>query len=206
MKLVYIDPPFDVGADFSFDIEIGDETLTKEPSVIEDVAYRDTWGQGTDSFISMIYERLSLVKDILAPDGSLYVHCDWRVNSFIRLILNEVFGADHFVNEITWRRTRTHNDAKSWAAIADTLFYYSKAEDFIWNPQFAPQSEDDVEVRYRFSDPNGKRYRLGPIDSPNPIPSVTSVAWAAMPRRSPRNTSAPSDAARSRRASSPGCP
>ncbi len=76
IKLIYIDPPFDVGADFSMDIEIGGETLTKKPNVLEEIAYRDTWGKGADSFISMIYERLVLMRDLLAEDGSIYVHCD----------------------------------------------------------------------------------------------------------------------------------
>ena len=81
LKLIYIDPPFDVGADFSMKVEIGEDALTKKPNVLEELAYRDTWGKGTDSFIAMIYERLSLMKDLLADDGSTYVHCDWRVNS-----------------------------------------------------------------------------------------------------------------------------
>jgi len=180
LKLIYIDPPFDVGADFSMDIEIGgdpstgsgSETFTKKPNILEEIAYRDTWGKGADSFIAMIYERLVLMRDLLAEDGSIYVHCDWRVNAFIRLALNEVFDGRQFVNEITWRRTRTHNDAKSWAAIADTIFHYSKSDQLIWNPQYIAQTDEDVEVRYRFTDPDGRRYRLGPIDSPNPRPNM----------------------------------
>ena len=81
LKLIYIDPPFDVGADFSMDIEIGDDTFTKKPNILEEIAYRDTWGKGADSFISMIYERLALMHDLLAEEGSIYVHCDWRVTS-----------------------------------------------------------------------------------------------------------------------------
>jgi adenine specific DNA methylase Mod len=83
IKLIYIDPPFDVGADFSMDIEIGDDTFTKNPNVLEELAYRDTWGKGADSFISMIYERLIIMRDLLADDGSIYVHCDYRVNGYI---------------------------------------------------------------------------------------------------------------------------
>lgn len=83
IKLIYIDPPFDVGADFSMDIEIGEDTFTKKPNILEEIAYRDTWGKGADSFISMIYERLVLMRDLLAEDGSIYVHCDWRVNAHI---------------------------------------------------------------------------------------------------------------------------
>jgi len=172
IKLIYIDPPFDVGADFSMDIEIGGDTFTKKPNILEEIAYRDTWGKGADSFISMIYERLILMRDLLAEDGSIYVHCDWRVNGYVRLVLNEVFGIDKFINEITWRRTRTHNDAKSWAAIADTIFHYSKNSQFIWNPQYIAQADKDVDTRYRFSDSDGRRYRLGPIDSPNPRPNM----------------------------------
>ena len=100
LKLIYIDPPFDVGADFSMDITIGDgneeESFVKKPSVIEEIAYRDTWGKGSDSFIAMIYERLKLMHNLLADDGSIYVHCDWRVNSYLRLVLDEIFGTDRF--------------------------------------------------------------------------------------------------------------
>src|SRR5450759_2587564 len=104
LKLIYIDPPFDVGADFSMDIEIGGETFHKEPNLLEQIAYRDTWGRGADSFIAMIYERLILRRDLLTPDGSIYVHCDWRVNSLLRSVLDEIFGTDQFLNEILWRR------------------------------------------------------------------------------------------------------
>jgi hypothetical protein len=102
LKLIYIDPPFDVGADFSMDIEVGGDTFTKKPGIIEEIAYRDTWGKGADSFIAMIYERLILMRELLAEDGSIYVHCDWRVNSYIRLALDEVFGKENFRNEIIW--------------------------------------------------------------------------------------------------------
>src|SRR5664280_1963682 len=74
LKLIYIDPPFDVGADFSMDIEIGGHTFTKKPTILEEIAYRDTWGKGADSFIAMIYERLILMRDLLTEDGSIYVH------------------------------------------------------------------------------------------------------------------------------------
>jgi adenine specific DNA methylase Mod len=112
LKLIYIDPPFDVGADFSMDIEIGGDTFTKKPNILEEIAYRDTWGRGADSFIAMISERLALMRDLLAQDGSIYVHCDWRVNSYIRLVLGEIFGIDQFLNEIIWQRTSAHGDSQ----------------------------------------------------------------------------------------------
>ena len=104
LKLIYIDPPFDVGADFSMDIEIGGDTFTKKPNVLEELAYRDTWGKGADSFIAMIYERLVLMRDLLAEDGSIYVHCDWRMEAYIRNVLEEVFGRDRFMNTLVWLR------------------------------------------------------------------------------------------------------
>ena len=100
IKLIYIDPPFDVGADFSMDIEIGEETFTKNANILEEIAFRDTWGKGTDSFISMIYERLILMRDLLSEDGSIYVHCDWHVGFYIKYALDEVFGKNNFCNQI----------------------------------------------------------------------------------------------------------
>ena len=135
IKLIYIDPPFDVGADFSMDIEIGGETLTKKPGVLEELAYRDTWGKGADSFIAMIYERLVLMRDLLAEDGSIYVHCDWRVSGYIRLVLDEVFGKDNFRNECIWRYSGWRRaDNYQFSRKHDTIFYYTKSdENWVYN-------------------------------------------------------------------------
>ncbi|HEY5521927.1 MAG TPA: site-specific DNA-methyltransferase [Desulfuromonadaceae bacterium] len=134
IKLIYIDPPFDVGADFSMDIEIGDNTFTKKPNILEEIAYRDTWGKGADSFIAMIYERLVLMRDLLAEDGSIYVHCDYRMNGHLRLVLDEVFGSENYRNEIVAKRKtknlQTQFDRVKQLNIAtDSIFWYSKAPD-----------------------------------------------------------------------------
>lgn len=102
LKLIYIDPPFDVGADFSMDIEIGGETFHKEPNILEQIAYRDTWGRGADSFIAMLYERLALMRDLLAADGSIYVHMNQDMAPLVRCILDEVFGRENHLNDIIW--------------------------------------------------------------------------------------------------------
>jgi adenine-specific DNA-methyltransferase len=159
LKLIYIDPPFDVGADFSMDIEIGDETFTKKPNILEEIAYRDTWGKGADSFISMIYERLILMRDLLAEDGSIYVHCDWRVNFYVRCVLHEVFGTPQFKAQITWKRTSSHSDSKFFPYVADTILFFSRGDRVIFNPQSEPLNEDYVETKYRFQDADGRRYR-----------------------------------------------
>ena len=123
LKLIYIDPPFDVGADFSMKLEIGDDELTKKPNVLEELAYRDTWRQGADSFIAMIYERLCLMRDLLAEDGSIYVHCDWRVSSYLRLVLDEVFGKKNFVNNIIWSY-RSGGASKKDLYLGNTMTYF----------------------------------------------------------------------------------
>lgn len=166
LKLIYIDPPFDVGADFSMDIEIGGETFHKEPNLLEQIAYRDTWGRGADSFIAMIYERLILMRDLLANEGSIYVHCDWRVNAHIRACLDEIFGKENHRNEITWRRANAHNDPGRFGVITDTLHYYGKSERNIWNDIFVPYSQEYLDSHWKQTDENGRRYRLIPLDAP----------------------------------------
>jgi len=136
LKLIYIDPPFDVGADFSMDIEIGGETFHKEPNLLEQIAYRDTWGRGADSFIAMIYERLILMRDLMHSEGSIYVHCDWRVNFYVRSILHEIFGTPQFKAQITWKRTSSHSDSKFFPYIADTILFFSRGDKSIFNPKF----------------------------------------------------------------------
>lgn len=130
LKLIYIDPPFDVGADFSMDIEIGGETFTKDPNILEEIAYRDTWGKGADSFVAMIYERLSLMHDLLAKDGSIYVHCDWRVTSYIREVLDELFGKENIRNELIWTFTGPGSPGmKQYNRKHNTIYWYSKSKE-----------------------------------------------------------------------------
>ena len=146
LKLVYIDPPFDVGADFSLSVEVGGEDISKEPSVVEEIAYRDTWGRGRDSFLSMIIERLRLIHSLLAEDGSIYVHCDWRLSGAMRLVLDEVFGTEHFRNEIAWCYTSPGRSPSRYKPCHDTIFYYAKGSDPVWtNPQQA-LAEDTLKV------------------------------------------------------------
>ena len=94
IDLIYIDPPFDVGADFTMKIAIGDEkeSTVKAPSIIEDIAYKDMWGKGVNSYLHTMYERFSCMKELLSETGTIYVHLDWRMNSSVRLLLDEIFG------------------------------------------------------------------------------------------------------------------
>lgn len=141
LKLIYIDPPFDVGADFSMDIEIGGETFHKEPNLLEQIAYRDTWGRGADSFISMIYERLILMRDLMHPEGSIYVHCDWRVSAYMRAALDEVFGRDALRNHLLWLYSGGGVSRTEMPKKHDDIFWYSKGESWTYNPIYREYSE-----------------------------------------------------------------
>ena len=167
IKLIYIDPPFDVGADFSMDIEIGDEQFTKEPSVLEELAYRDTWGKGADSFIAMIYERLNLMKDLLTDDGSIYVHCDYRVSAYMKLVLDEIFGVNNFGNEIIWKRSNPKsNISNKFAQTTDTIYRYSKTENFLYDQLYSEHDKEYIESAYKYTDSMGQ-YRLLPLLNPS---------------------------------------
>jgi len=175
LKLIYIDPPFDVGADFSMDIEIPSsdgtsDTFTKKPNILEEIAYRDTWGKGADSFIAMIYERLVLMRDLLAEDGSIYVHCDWRVNSYIRAVLNELFGDTCLVSEIIWRRSTSTGSSKAisnkFPANHDTILFFSRISGkHKYERQYIPYSEEYLK-RFKHDDKDGKGlYRISDLNT-----------------------------------------
>ncbi len=176
LKLIYIDPPFDVGADFSVDIEIGGETFHKEPNLLEQIAYRDTWGRGADSFISMIYERLILMRDLLSADGSLYVHCDWRVSTYMRLAIEEVFGRDAYRNEIIWQRTNAHNETGQYGRVHDTIHFATKCPDgYIWHPDSIPFSEEQI-GRYK-KDQAGRYFTTQDLTAPRPNSASGKFEW-----------------------------
>ena len=161
IKLIYIDPPFDVGADFSMNVEIGDSSYEKKPNVLEHIAYRDTWGKGSDSFLSMIFERLLLMRDLLSEDGSIYVHCDWRLNSSIRLVMDEIFGIDNFRREIIWTMSAASGfkgKVDNYVRGHDSIIYYSKSKNPIFNKPFLPYSESQLK-RFSNVDEDGRRYK-----------------------------------------------
>ncbi|HUN18964.1 MAG TPA: site-specific DNA-methyltransferase [Caldisericia bacterium] len=171
LKLIYIDPPFAVGADFGYDISVGDDSVTKRQSVIEEIAYRDTWGKGLSSYLTMMYERLKLMHSLLADDGSIYVHCDWRVNSTLRIILEEIFGSDKQINEIIWKRsTATGLASKRCGVLHDTILWFGKNNDYLFNMQYHAY-EDKYLDRAR-KDENGRMYIPIPTGNPGFRPNL----------------------------------
>jgi DNA modification methylase len=173
VDLIYIDPPFDVGADFSMSVPIGDgaELTVKDQSVLEMVAYRDMWGKGTDSYLHMLFERLALMRDLLTDQGTIFVHVGWGVSHYVKALLDDIFGSERFVNQVIWKRQTAHSDigqgSQHMGRIHDVILLYTKGETFTWNMQYQPYSEDYVRDFYKHVDPNtGRRYRLSDTTGP----------------------------------------
>lgn len=179
VDLVYIDPPFDSRQDYKVRIAVGDDSasadqdLSKLGSVIEEKAYRDTWGKGEDSYLQMLYERLILLRELLSDRGSLFLHLAPNVSHLARVLLDEIFGADNFRAEIIWQRTGAKGDARrKFGSVHDVIAQYSKSPNAIF---VAVRRESDPEYLERFTldDHDGRGlYMTVPIDSPNPRPNL----------------------------------
>jgi len=160
VNLIYIDPPFATGADFSFTATIpeSDESFTKEPSMIEQKAYRDTWGKGLDGYLQWFYETVVLLRELLTDDGSLYVHLDWHVDHYAKAVLDEVFGGENFQNEICWKRATSGSAkarAKKFGADHDVIYFYSKGLVPKFNQVYFPYPEEEIQKRFRNRDDKG---------------------------------------------------
>jgi len=167
IDLIYIDPPFNTGEDFNFcdEVKIGDSIYEKELPVNERLAYTDTWSRGLDSFLDMIFPRLQLMNKLLSETGSIYVHCDWRVNSHLRVILDEIFGRDQFNNEICWHYSGWNKKLKrSFERRHDSILFYSKNGNPRFNSFFQPWASKDEYVKVRkqkvHTDEDGREYVL----------------------------------------------
>ena len=134
IDLIYIDPPFDSKADYRTKIHLPSGDIESKPTVIEQFAYSDTWKNGTSSYLQMIVPRLILMRELLSEQGSIYVHIDWHVGHYVKVIMDEIFGKENFVNEIVWKRADAHNDPHRYGVIHDVLLFYSKSDGgYTWN-------------------------------------------------------------------------
>ena len=161
VDLIYIDPPFATGADFSYEVEIGDVTLEKLPGSIEELAYRDTWRDGMGSYCQMMYERLIIANDLLAPTGSIYLHCDDTADAHLRMIMDTIFGTINFRNEISWKKYvgRKNNAKNKFNTQHDLLILYAKSDNATFHGIMLPHSEKEIENEYKYVDEEGRKYR-----------------------------------------------
>src|SRR3990172_9582964 len=197
VNLIYIDPPFDTGADFSFTATVPDNpdtaeddsfAFTKEPSIIEQKAYRDTWGRGLDSYLQWFYETAVMLHELLAENGSIYVHLDWHVSFYAKLALDELFGSENFQSEIVWKRKDSNKAGTTLATVTDTILFYSKSERPIWNQQFLPYSEDRLQKAYKFTDEKNRRYALSDLMAPGDRKGTKAdFVWKGIRPRSGRH-------------------
>jgi adenine-specific DNA-methyltransferase len=173
IDLIYIDPPFATGADFSFAAEVGEggAEISKERSAIEEKAYRDTWAAGIDSYLQMLCTRIRLIYDLLSPEGSFYFHIDPNLAPHVRMMLDDIFCSGGFVNEIIWKRQSAKSGSfeglGQYGRIHESILFYTKSDRWIWNQQFTDYTEDYKDTWYKYIDEKTKRrYRLSDLTAP----------------------------------------
>lgn len=179
VDLVYIDPPFMVQGDFradnAIDIALDEDAhveAKKEPSLVEILAYRDTWRQGLDSFLSMLRPRLILLKELLADSGSIYVHLDWHAVHYVKVLMDEIFGYDRFSNEVIWKRRSGYMGTfNKLGSVTDTLLVYAAGASPYFKEQTTAHDPEYIR-RFKFRDSSGRLYRLDNLTSPNPRPNL----------------------------------
>ena len=182
VDLIYIDPPFDSKADYRTKVTLPGLDLQQKPTIVEQFAYADTWEEGTISYLKMIYPRLILMKELLSEKGSIYVHIDWHIGAYMKIILDDIFGKDNFVNEIVWYYRRWNIASSSFATNHDTLFYYGRNKsNRTYNQLYIPKSEKSSAQGKSWKsiiDENGVRHSIM-TDEPTkgvPMPDVWDIS------------------------------
>lgn len=183
VDLVYIDPPFMVQSDFradnAIDIEIDEDEhvqAKKEPSLVEILAYKDTWRQGLDSFLTMLRARLLLLKDLLASTGSIYVHLDWHAVHYVKVLMDEIFGYENFINEVVWKRTNARSTSGMWPRIHDTLLVYGMTVDRFLEPETADGDANKL-PHTLITGSDGKKYQTFELTAPGVRTGETGRPW-----------------------------
>ncbi len=170
IDLIYIDPPFDSKADYRTKVILpslarGKNSqsmeLEQKPTVIEQFAYSDTWADGTASYLAMITPRLILMRELLSDRGSIYVHLDWHVGHYVKIVLDEVFGRDAFKNEIIWKSgvvKGAKTTSNKYGRVCDSVFFYTKMDAYFFKTPFKPVDLSDPNNKFKFKDENGRIY------------------------------------------------
>lgn len=179
VDLIYIDPPFDTGADFSFQVQIDGQGFTKEPSIIEQKAYRDTWGGGLDSYLQWFNESVVLLRELLSDEGCFYVHLDWHVGHYAKAILDDVFGNENFRNDIARIKCNPKNyTSRAFGNIHDRLFFYTRSSSASLNRSFTVRSQIEADRDYPLiEEGTGRRYNTVPLHAKGVRYGVTGEPW-----------------------------
>jgi len=178
IDLIYIDPPFATGQDFSVPISLSDGAFVKEPSMIEVKAYRDTWGAGLDSYLRWFYEMALFFEELLSETGSLYVHLDPGVSYLLKIVLDEIFGRDNFRNEVIWKRSSAHNSARRWGPVHDVLLFYTKSNRYKWTEAFEALPEATADQWYNNVElATGRRYNRADLTARGVRTGSSGASW-----------------------------
>lgn len=156
VDLIYIDPPFDSKAEYKKTISLKTGSASSDSTPFEEKQYSDIWNN--DEYLQFIYERMILAKELLADGGCLYFHCDSHRVHYIKCLLDEIFGIENFLNDVIWKRTGSHNSAKRYGPIHDTLLFYTKGPDFHWSGITTPY-DAEYQKRFSYSDPDGRKFQ-----------------------------------------------
>ena len=167
VDLVYIDPPFASGADYSKTVYIRqnpklakalkqaeEELEIEDLKSFEEKMYGDVWNK--EKYLNWMYENLCAIKSVMSETASIYVHLDYHIGHYVKILMDEIFGEDNFRNEIIWKRSTAHNDSKGFGNLHDTIYYYSKSNDYLFATQYVPYSQDYIDTYYRHKDPDGR--------------------------------------------------
>lgn len=168
VNLIYIDPPFDSKAQYRKTIKVKSSDVSNDTMAFEEKQYNDIWTN--DTYLQFMYERIILIRELLSDDGSIWVHCDMSKGHYIKIILDEVFGQDNFINHITWKRTFAHGDmgqgAKHLGRISDYILVYQKTSNVKLNSVYTPYEPDYVERVYKYKDEDGRRWQSVSLTGP----------------------------------------
>jgi len=185
IDLIYIDPPFDSKADYKKHITLQGHSADSDASAFEEKQYGDIWSN--DEYLQFMYERFILMRELLSDTGSIYVHCDYHRNQYLRCLLDEVFGATHFVNEIIWRRKQAQAWASSQFGVTnDTLLFYSKTSSRVFNPIYSRDDENTqkyIRERFVYDDGDGRKYMKSPLVNPMDRPNLRYTFHGIQPPR-----------------------
>lgn len=187
VDLVYIDPPFASGADYAKQVYIRrnpkvaeaiaqaeQELDIDELKAFEEKMYGDVWDK--EKYLNWMYENLMAIKSVMSETASIFVHLDYHISFYVKILMDEIFGEDNFCNEIIWKRKQATSYAANRLGIAtDTILWYSKTDDYIYNPLYSLEDENTqkyIEKRYVYMTPDGRRYKLGDLGNPDYRPTL----------------------------------
>ncbi|MDD5503779.1 MAG: DNA methyltransferase [Candidatus Omnitrophica bacterium] len=157
IDLIYIDPPFDSKADYRTKITLPNGDIEQKPTVIEQFAYSDTWKDGTASYLKMLYPRICLMRELLSEQGSIYVHLDWHVGHYVKVLMDDIFGKNNFRNEIIWHYQAGTAPQNGFAKKHDNLLFYCKGTENVFNEIRLMVKDESI---YPFTDEKGRKYRM----------------------------------------------